>query len=78
LVCAKHVAQSNSRSVNRICSAHALLPKRKAARCKAGGFFVSKNRGQTPVFGNRRWGIAQKWGLTPNSSPFHVAMQHMM
>jgi hypothetical protein len=46
LVCAKHVAQSNSRSVNQL---HLLdlqrfraAAKQKAARCKAGGFFVKK------------------------------------
>jgi hypothetical protein len=44
LACAKHVAQSNSRSVNRHRSAQALLPK-KATRCKAGGFFVVHQTG---------------------------------
>jgi hypothetical protein len=40
LVCAKHVAQSNSRSVNRIVAARLRVAQKKPSDHPSGGFFA--------------------------------------
>src|SRR6476661_1546132 len=70
LVCAKHVAQSNSRSVNWICSASALLPNKKPPAAKPAAFLFSIKPGSDPGLILRRpgQGVGDADKIAPSSS----------